>query len=718
MGYTGVSISVMNYYTFIDKSNIAIDFVVPNQVEDRFRDQINGNGGNVYELCMREKDPIRYLRELLHIIKIGKYDLVHIHGNSSILLMELYTARIAGIKIRIAHSHNTTCDHRILNNILRPFFLKSYTHAVACGSNAGHWLFPKKDFTIIPNGVEVEKFIYNEQVRKVYREKYNLIGKKVIGHVGTFNYQKNHAFLIDIFYELSKLEQEVVLFLIGDGNLKEEIQQKVKRLDIEDKVIFFGKTTEVPSLLQAMDLMVLPSRFEGLPVVLIEWQCAGLPCIVSEKVTKEAKITDLIEFMPLELPAREWALKLHKSVRKDRNDTKEQIQKDIIRAGYSIKDSAKELTNFYHNCIEEVGKWRHHHNNPEEILFVSNLVGNGGAGRVMSLIANDFANNNKKVVICSFTDSHEPYQLNHTIETILLKPKTKITFLKKIKRIYMLRKILKKHPKATIISFEYFVNMQTIIAKLFLRNKIIISERNDPSQEDKKRVIKKARDILYRKANLLVCQTPDAKNYFPSDIKKKTVIIPNPIVSDLPERHRGERRKEIVNFCRLEPQKNLTLLIDAFHLLSKEFPEYILSIYGDGSEKDKLSNYIKFLGLMEKVNLYNFTFDIHERIKDCAMFVSSSDYEGISNSMLEAMAMGLPTIVTDCPCGGSRMFIKSYVNGILVPVGKKEELYKAMKYIIQHPERANEISIEGIKIKEDLNTDRIIGEWMEALKSL
>ncbi|MFU0826085.1 MAG: Glycosyltransferase involved in cell wall biosynthesis [Lachnoclostridium sp.] len=350
-----------------------------------------------------------------------------------------------------------------------------------------------------------------------------------------------------------------------------------------------------------------------------------------------------------------------------------------------------------------------------EVLFVSNIVGNGGAGRVMSLIANYFSSKNMKVTICSYLDSYETYQLNPQIKNIIIGSKGKFRPIGKLKRIFKLRNIIKNHPDATVIAFEDFVNMQTIIASFFLKNKVIISERNDPKQLDKKRLKKIARSILYRFSEKLVCQTPEAKGYFNPGIQKKTVVIPNPILSDLPKMYEGQRKKEIVNFCRMEPQKNLKLLIDAYSLLLREYDDFKLVLYGDGSEKEKLIRYTEQMGLTGKVLFHNACMDVHRKVYDCAMFVSSSDYEGISNSMLEAMSMGLPVIATDCPCGGARMFIENYKNGILVPAGDKQALYEAMKYLIEHPKEAGEMARAALNVKKMLAVEKICKAWESLL---
>lgn len=351
----------------------------------------------------------------------------------------------------------------------------------------------------------------------------------------------------------------------------------------------------------------------------------------------------------------------------------------------------------------------------KDVILVTNILGNGGSGRVMATLANYLNDQNYNVRVYSFVDNYDTYEINNKINNVLIKCKNKNKILKKFERIYLLRKIFKENERATIISFEYFVNMQTILAALCLKNKIIISERNDPSRQGNKFFINKLRNLLYRKSNILVCQTQDAKDYFPNKIKEKSIIIPNPIMSNLPNRFVGERKKEIVTFCRIEKQKNLKLLIDAYSLLSNEYPEYKLSIYGEGKQKQELINYVNSIGMENKINFYGFCDDIHYKIIKSTMFVSSSDYEGISNSMIEAMAIGLPCIVTDCPCGGARMIIEDRINGILVPVNDIEALYREMKNVINDNRLAYKLSCNGELIKQKLRQENICKMWEEII---
>ena len=349
----------------------------------------------------------------------------------------------------------------------------------------------------------------------------------------------------------------------------------------------------------------------------------------------------------------------------------------------------------------------------KEVIFVSNFLGDGGAARVISVLAEGLVNQGYKVTICSYPfKNKEEYHHSDKVDYIKFDMNHQKGVLYKIERITKLRREVKKHKDAIIVSFEYFMNMQTIVAMAGLKNKLIISERNDPARVGGKTPTKQLRNFLYRFADCLVCQTQEALEYFPQNIQKKAVVILNPVKENLPERWQGERRKEIVNFCRLEKQKNLPLLIEAFCEFHKKHADYTLAIYGDGKERESLEEYIRNRKLDDCVTLHHAVSDIHDHIKDAMMFVSSSNYEGLSNSMIEAMAIGLPTICTDCPCGGARMVIRDGENGLLVSTEKRTELSQAMCEIADNSNLRFALSIEGEKIREKLSKNNIVSEWV------
>jgi len=352
----GISNSVMNYYRNINKDLIETDFVAQS-VLDSIKDEIESNGNKVYVIPQRFKKPIQYMLKLSKLIKKNKYDIVQAHGSSAILCLEMIAAKMAGCKIRIAHSRNTQTRHEKLDKLLRPIFYKTYTHGFACGKDAGIWLFRNRKFEIINNGKNFEEFEYNNIYRKLIREKYKLENKIVLGHVGTFNYQKNHEYLIDIFFKLNKKEKgKYKLVLLGDGVLQDQIKEKVKKLNLQDDVLFIGRTKQIPEWLSAMDIMIFPSRFEGFPNVLVEWQIAGLPCIISDKITKDVKLTTLVQFESIDENTNTWVEKVENIRIEDRNKNKQVILNQIREKGFDIKENAKNLEIIYQKLMSGIKK--------------------------------------------------------------------------------------------------------------------------------------------------------------------------------------------------------------------------------------------------------------------------------------------------------------------------------------------------------------------------
>ncbi len=351
--------SLLNYYNNINDETFEMDYLVPNKVEEKLKNSFTRKGNKLFELeykgqKLHQKKPLLYCVKLYKILKQEKYDIVHVHGSSSLLFLQLLTAKLAGVKVRIAHSRNTETDHKKINALFRPIFNYLYTDAFSCGYEAGEWLFgKKKDFTIIPNGKDSKVFGYNKQKRNEYREKYQLGNKIVLGHVGNFNYQKNHEFLIDVFYKLHEKNNSYYLILAGNGELENNIKKKVQKLGLEESVLFLSQipVEQVAELLNAMDIMLFPSRFEGFPNVLIEWQMNGLPCVISDKITKDVKITDLVYFEPID-SIDKWISTICRIGITDREANKEKIIKEIKKAGYDIAENAKRLEKEYKKLYE------------------------------------------------------------------------------------------------------------------------------------------------------------------------------------------------------------------------------------------------------------------------------------------------------------------------------------------------------------------------------
>lgn len=304
------------------------------------------------------KNPIvKGIRKVLgtaRILKNESISIIHIDASTPYDVILALAARIAGVKKIIFHAHNDNYERNLtLRNCMQPMFRLlipiTVTDYIAISKQAAKFLFPKKivkkqEYYLLKNGIDIPKYIYNEKIRKEYREKYNLNNKFVIGHVGRFVYQKNHEFLIDVFQEVKKLKPNAILILIGTGELEFQVKQKVKELKLEDSVIFWGITEEVNHLMQAMDCFVFPSRYEGLGMVTIEAQCSGLPTFVSDVLPREVEITTCLKKIGLYESPNKWANQIVQfCMGYNRIDTSIHVK----RAGYDINDTVMKLERLY-----------------------------------------------------------------------------------------------------------------------------------------------------------------------------------------------------------------------------------------------------------------------------------------------------------------------------------------------------------------------------------
>lgn len=329
----------------------AIDGISEQQKVKQFCDI----GINVVYLPNRLKSPIKYLYGLNHALKKGRYDAIHANGSSSLMCIEMLAGKISNVPVRISHSRNTECSYRILNKLLRPLFLRLCTARFACGIDAGKWLFGKKDFVVINNGKDFAKFHFSQEKREWVRSKLKLDGKFVIGHVGWFTKIKNQSFLIDIFAEFVKIVPNSILYLMGTGEMLEEIKGKVSCLGLMEHVIFAGLVEDMPDRLQGMDLMVLPSLHEGLPNVVLEWQALGLPCLLSDSITRACAVSDLVEFDNLNKSPKEWALHLKNiyDIKRDRLFSAKNATENLQKAGFDIVENVKFLYHQYDSLINK-----------------------------------------------------------------------------------------------------------------------------------------------------------------------------------------------------------------------------------------------------------------------------------------------------------------------------------------------------------------------------
>lgn len=347
----GVEAVIMNYYKHIDRNKIQFDFICDSDSTNIPYEEIEQLGGKII-LCPPYQKITKYIKELKRIFKEGNYDIVHSNLNA-LSVFPLYAAKKAGVKIRIAHSHSTSnkkeWKKNILKNTLRPFSKKYSNVYFACTEHAARWLFGNKTVdkglvTVINNGIDLNNYIYNEEIRKEKRKELNIKDTDiVIGHIGRFMKQKNHEFIIDLFNELHKQNDNYKLMLIGQGPLQEEIKEKVNTLNLNDYVMFLGQKKDANKYYQAMDLFLFPSLYEGLGMVFIEAQTAGLPSLASTEVPAIANVSDKAYFIDLNESLAVWTNKINEVINNDRKINIKKIQE----CGYDIVTEVSKLENKY-----------------------------------------------------------------------------------------------------------------------------------------------------------------------------------------------------------------------------------------------------------------------------------------------------------------------------------------------------------------------------------
>ncbi|XJZ58640.1 glycosyltransferase family 1 protein [Lactobacillus delbrueckii subsp. bulgaricus] len=350
MHRAGLETMLMNYYRNIDRDQIQFDFLTHRPYKSDYDDEVISLGGKVYYAprLYPQNYPAYFKWMKQFFVEHPEYRIVHSHIDSMSYL-PLRAAKKAGIPHRIAHSHNTSIDKDFkypLKQLFRFELPHVANHYLACGQDAGKFMYGNRHFIVIPNAVEADKFYFNERVRKMKRSALGLEDDQfVVGHVGRLSYQKNHKFILQIFNALSKMDSKAVLLLVGTGEKEEEIRSQIKEFGLENKVMMLGNREDVSELYQAMDVFILPSLFEGIPVVGVESQFAGLPVFFSDKVPTEVKFSSKCQFLSLDATPNEWANTILKAKSTKRTGNYE----DLKDSPYDIKNSHDILENYYLN---------------------------------------------------------------------------------------------------------------------------------------------------------------------------------------------------------------------------------------------------------------------------------------------------------------------------------------------------------------------------------
>lgn len=351
---SGVACFLMNYIRNVDFAYFEMDFVCWNKREDNFYDEIKKLGGRIFTVTSYKKNPISFLGNIRAIVKNGNYDIIH--GHEAIMSIPAFVfAKSIGVKTRIAHSHNSDMESQIKDFIVkmcRPVFKKVCTDYLACSSKAGSYLFGNQLFkdkgNVLHNAIDLENFKFSMELRRGMRGRLGLKDELVFGHVGRFNEQKNHEFLIDIFQEIYKRKADSKLVLIGEGEKLDQIKDEVMKKDLKDNVIFLGIQKNVSEWMQAMDVFLFPSLFEGLGIVLIEAQTSGLMCYCSSEVPEEADCGRL-SYMSLSDSKVRWAEEILNGIIENRDNAYLQVRE----AGYDIITETKKLLKYYNEKVNQ-----------------------------------------------------------------------------------------------------------------------------------------------------------------------------------------------------------------------------------------------------------------------------------------------------------------------------------------------------------------------------
>jgi len=347
----GAETMVMNVYRHLDRELLRFDFALNNSGVGYYEKEVTDNDDRIFHITPRSVSLKKHFEGLYRIVKDNRYDILHYHTENAFLACcDLLVCWAAGAKKIVVHSHSTM-DFRggrmvRLSGLFR-LPLRALTDVrVSCGTDAARWMFgTEKGVTVIPLPVDCAKYEFSEEKYNSCREEYGLVGKKVYAHTGSFLKVKNHAFLLDVFYWLHSADSSAYLILMGDGEERRAIEEKIAELGLQDSVTVFGIVSDVYDKLIAADAFIFPSLFEGFPAAVLEAQAAGLPCIISDSITRSIDVTECVEFISLNRKADDWAETI---LRMESNNARQRIEcNHMVAASYDVTAVVKLFCRVY-----------------------------------------------------------------------------------------------------------------------------------------------------------------------------------------------------------------------------------------------------------------------------------------------------------------------------------------------------------------------------------
>ena len=629
----GVESVIMNYYRHLDHSKVQFDFICD---EDSTRipyDEIKKLGGRVFLVPKYQNLP-KYLKALEKLFKENQYRIVHSNINT-LSVFPLYAAKKAGVPIRISHSHSTSnpkeWKRNLIKNILRPFSKRYATDYFACSELAGRYLFGNKAFDqgkvkIIHNAIDIEKFKFDEVARKKLRKGFGIKDSTiVIGHVGRFVQQKNHTFLVDVFNEYYKKNPDSKLLLVGSGPLEDEIKKKVERLGLKDSVLFLGQRDDINKLYSVMDVFCLPSLYEGLPVVGVEAQAAGLPTIFSNRISKEVIVSSYAKIVSIQ-------------------DTGFYVE-NINKATRSIKKQRSYATVFeYMDINNEASTLEKIYCRPIKVLHLISTSLFSGAENVACQIINLFkSDNGYDMKYCAVIGKNKEALEIRKIPVLKL-DKFNIHDIKKAIREYNPDIIHAHDPKSTIAS------------AIASRGKKIIAHIHSNHRYMRKISIKSCIFHFYieKRISSIIWVSDSALNeyIFNKKINKKidsvvlrNVVNPNEL-KDIARNDKDQYSFDLVFLGRMEDVKNPLRFIDIMSQIQKNKRDIKVAMIGDGSLMNEVKTKVNELGLEKNITIFGNLINPYKILLSSKILVITSRYEGTPMNALESIACGIPIVST------------------------------------------------------------------------
>ncbi len=700
----GAESRIMDLYRHIDRKEIQFDFLVHSSAEEYFDKEIRDLGGNVYRIPrFKVYNWFAYKKAVKRFFsEHQEFRAVHGHMTSTASIY-LPIAKKAGVPIAIAHARSAGVPggiKGILTKIIRFPLKYRADYCLACSGAACESVYGKKwvrqgRAEVIPNAIDASQYDYDASQREAVRKKLDLEDKLVIGHVGSFRTPKNHAFLLQVFSEIYKKRKDAVLLLLGEGELIDTIKQQAAVLGLSEAVYFLGNQKAAPYY-QAFDFLVFPSLYEGLPGTVVEAQTAGLRCLVSDTVTGEVKITDLAEFYSLDKTAKEWADYVLGHCRYERAGRLAEVKE----AGFDIESQIEKYKKIYR----------------KNLLLMVPLLHQGGFERICALTAQllkDVCN----VRIAIFSSKDLFYDVSG-IEVSDLNLPSRPGVLGKILNVLLRRRKAKrlKRERNIHITYSFGPTANLVNALSKVKDEVWIGIRGYGALEDKH-----AMNLTCKRADKVICCTQvmadDVKAlYHPAQVECLYNPCDTEAIRELSERQPDKAHKAflegngpiIASMSREDDVKGFWHLLKGFALVKKEIPDAKLMIIGEGefTEYKKLAADLGIAGsvLFTGVQKNPFCY-----VSWASLYIMTSITEGFPNSLIEAMAAGVPAISVNCKTGPAEIFMEDYREaadqhrvchgkyGILLPVLNPEKNLDAS--VVEEEERI--MAEEAVKVLSD-----------------